>query len=50
MVTARMMQGIARFRMVLVAKGVKMQELARAQELAETHRQLIVDKWHEHLD
>ena len=30
--------------------GLKMQELARAQELAETHRQLIIDKWHEHLD
>jgi uncharacterized protein DUF4160 len=30
--------------------GLKMQELARAQELAETHRQLIIQKWHEHLD
>jgi uncharacterized protein DUF4160 len=30
--------------------GLKMQELARAQELAESHRQLIIDKWHEHLD
>ena len=30
--------------------GLKMQELARAQELALTHRQLIIDKWHEHLD
>jgi hypothetical protein len=30
--------------------GLKIQELARAQELAETHRQLIIDKWHEHLD
>jgi hypothetical protein len=30
--------------------GLKMRELARAQELAEAHRQLIIDKWHEHLD
>ena len=30
--------------------GLKMQELAHAQELAETHRELIIDKWHEHLD
>lgn len=30
--------------------GLKMRELARAEELAEAHRQLIIDKWHEHLD
>jgi hypothetical protein len=30
--------------------GLKMRELARAQELAETHRELIIQKWHEHLD
>ena len=30
--------------------GLKMRELARAQELADSHRQLIIDKWHEHLD
>jgi hypothetical protein len=30
--------------------GLKMQELTRAQELAEAHRQLIIDRWHEHLD
>ena len=30
--------------------GLKMRELARAHELAEAHRQLIIDKWHEHLD
>ena len=29
--------------------GLKMRELARAHELAEEHRQLIIDKWHEHL-
>ena len=30
--------------------GLKMRELARAQELAETHRELIIQKWYEHLD
>jgi Domain of unknown function (DUF4160) len=30
--------------------GLKMRELTRAHELAEAHRQLIIDKWHEHLD
>jgi hypothetical protein len=30
--------------------GLKMGELARAHDLAEEHRQLIIDKWHEHLD
>lgn len=29
--------------------GLKIQELARAQSLAEEHRQLIVEKWHEHI-
>jgi hypothetical protein len=29
--------------------GLKTGELARAQALAEGRRQLIVDKWHEHL-
>ena len=28
---------------------LKTRELARAQELAEKHRQLIIDKWHEHV-
>lgn len=30
--------------------GLKMQELARAQELAQLHRELIIQKWHEHLN
>ena len=30
--------------------GLKVKALARAQELAEEHRQLIMEKWHEHLD
>ncbi|MGH8092365.1 MAG: DUF4160 domain-containing protein [Chthoniobacterales bacterium] len=30
--------------------GLKVNELSRAQALAEEHRQLIVQKWHEHLD
>jgi hypothetical protein len=30
--------------------GLKVRELSRAQELAEEHRQLIIEKWHEHLD
>jgi hypothetical protein len=29
--------------------GLKMKELARAQELAQEHRQLIIEKWHEHI-
>ncbi len=29
--------------------GLKVQELAKAQRLAEEHRQLIVDKWHENI-
>lgn len=30
--------------------GLKVRELSHAQELAEQHRQLIIQKWHEHLD
>lgn len=30
--------------------GLKLQELRRAQELAKEHRDLIIEKWHEHLD
>ena len=30
--------------------GLKVQELRRAQELAREHRDLIIQKWHEHLD
>ena len=30
--------------------GLKVRELSRAQELAEGHRQIIIQKWHEHLD
>ena len=29
--------------------GMKIRELARAQELAEENRTLIIQKWHEHL-
>jgi len=29
--------------------GMKIRELARAQELAEENRNLIIQKWHEHL-
>ena len=29
--------------------GLKVQELAKAQRLAEEHRQLIIDKWHENV-
>jgi hypothetical protein len=29
--------------------GLKMQQLARAQELAQEHQQLIMAKWHEHI-
>lgn len=28
--------------------GLKVKELARAQRLAEEHRELIVEKWHEY--
>ena len=30
--------------------GLKVKELARAQELAIEHKQAIVNAWHEHLD
>lgn len=30
--------------------GLKVRELARAEELARAHQTLIVQKWHEHLD
>jgi hypothetical protein len=30
--------------------GLKVRELSRAQELAEENRELILEKWHEHLD
>ena len=29
--------------------GLKVQELRHAQELAREHRELIIEKWHEHL-
>jgi hypothetical protein len=29
--------------------GLKVRELSRAQELAEEHRELILEKWHEYL-
>jgi hypothetical protein len=29
--------------------GLKVKELARAQQLAEENKRLIVQKWHEHL-
>ncbi len=31
------------------SQNMKMRELSKAQTLAEEHRQLIVEKWHEHL-
>jgi hypothetical protein len=31
------------------SQNMKVSELAKAQELAEEHRQLILEKWHEHL-
>ena len=30
--------------------GLKVKELARAQNLAQEHQKLIKEKWHEHLD
>ena len=32
------------------SQNMKVSELAKAQRLAEEHRQLILEKWHEHLD
>lgn len=29
--------------------GMKIRELSRAQELAEEHQEIIIQKWHEHL-
>lgn len=31
------------------SQKMKINELARAQRLAQAHRQLIVEKWHEHI-
>ena len=31
------------------AYGLKLRELSKAQELAEEHRTLIIEKWHEYL-
>lgn len=31
------------------SQGLKVSELTRAQQLAEEHKGLIVQKWHEHL-
>ncbi len=30
--------------------GLKVQELAKAQRLAEEHRELIIQKWHKNID
>ncbi len=30
--------------------GLKVKELAKAEKLAEAHRELIIEKWNEHLD
>ncbi len=32
------------------SQNMKLNELSKAQELAEEYRDLIVEKWHEHLD
>ena len=32
------------------SQGFKVKELARAEELAQQHRELIIQKWHEHID
>lgn len=32
------------------SQGFKVKELARAEELAQEHRMLIIGKWHEHID
>ncbi|MBM3861745.1 MAG: DUF4160 domain-containing protein [Verrucomicrobia bacterium] len=32
------------------SQRLKVQELARAEELAHEHRKLIIQKWHEYLD
>jgi hypothetical protein len=30
--------------------GLKIKELSQAQELAEEHKEIIIQKWHEHLN
>jgi hypothetical protein len=32
------------------SQGLKVRELAKAEELATLHRELIIQKWHEHFD
>ncbi len=32
------------------SQGLKVRELSRAEQLAKEHQQLIIEKWHEHLD
>jgi hypothetical protein len=32
------------------SQGLKVQELAKAESLAIEHRELIIEKWHEHLN
>ena len=30
--------------------GIKMKELSKAEELADAHKELIIEKWHEYFD
>ena len=30
--------------------GLKMKDLSKAEDLAEAHKKLIIDKWHEYFD
>jgi hypothetical protein len=32
------------------SQGLKVRDLSRAEQLAQAHQQLIVEKWYEHLD
>ena len=32
------------------SQGLKVRELAKAEELATEHRELIIQKWHEHIN
>ena len=32
------------------SQGLKVRELAKAEELASGHRDLIIERWHEHFD
>ena len=32
------------------SQGLKVRELAKAEKLAAEHRQLIIEKWHEHIN